>query len=272
MSTSSHGETLFLSSLPIIEQVTRAVARRHHLAQDDVEELASVVHLRLIESDYRVLRRFQHRSSLRTFLVVVIHRIYLDMRVAEWGKWRPSAAAKRQGSTAVLFERLIYRDGLTFDEAMEVLSTRGIAASRASLELLAAQQPVRASRRTEDTKALSAVPAPGPLPEDVILLHDRSGQAVSVRRALARALQTLEPEDRLIVVLRFQNGLTLAQIARTLQIDAKPLYPRLRRHLDHLRCVLESEGTLVAGAIDELLAHGGTEPGPIGARGTVPAM
>ena len=40
-----------------------------------------------------VLRKFEVRSSLRTYLTVVVNRMYIDGRVKQWGKWRPSAIA-----------------------------------------------------------------------------------------------------------------------------------------------------------------------------------
>jgi len=66
--------------------------------------------------DSAILRQFQMRSSLRTYLTVVICRLFLDERIARFGKWRPSRKAVRVGSTAVLFERLTMRDGLIFED------------------------------------------------------------------------------------------------------------------------------------------------------------
>ncbi|MGH8186413.1 MAG: hypothetical protein ACREUC_07605, partial [Steroidobacteraceae bacterium] len=74
--------------------------------------------LKLIEHDYAVLRRFEGASSLRTYLTVVLHRVLLDQRNREWGRWRPSAAAYRNGPLAVRLERLVTRDGLTPAEAI----------------------------------------------------------------------------------------------------------------------------------------------------------
>src|SRR4029453_14108130 len=51
--------------------------------------------LRLVEDDYDVLRRFQARSSLPTYVTVVIQRLFLDYRNRLWGKWRPD----HQGET-----------------------------------------------------------------------------------------------------------------------------------------------------------------------------
>src|ERR1019366_2147799 len=99
------------------------VSARHHLPGVEADDFASHVKLRLIEDDYAILRKFQRRSSLRTYLTVVIQRMFLDYRISAWGKWRPSAEAKRAGAVAVQLEQLMGRDGYRFGEACELLET-----------------------------------------------------------------------------------------------------------------------------------------------------
>ncbi len=53
----------------------------------------------------------------------VVQRLFLDHRNRQWGKWRPSAEAKRRGPLAILLERLVVRDGWTFEQAVETLRT-----------------------------------------------------------------------------------------------------------------------------------------------------
>src|SRR5262252_10163333 len=116
-------ERLFLSELPTIQRLIASVARRHLLSPVDADDFAAEVHLRLINDDYAVLRKFRSRCKLRTFLTVVIQRLFLDYHNAQWGKWRPSAQSVREGEIAVRLERLTTRDGFTFDEACEMLET-----------------------------------------------------------------------------------------------------------------------------------------------------
>src|SRR5690349_6000638 len=111
------GEAIFASQLDLIERVIRRVCVSRHLSAADADDFASHARLRLIENDYAILGQFQGRSSLATFLTVVVQRLFLDFRTSEWGKWRSSAEAVRSGSVAVLLERLVVRDGYSFDEA-----------------------------------------------------------------------------------------------------------------------------------------------------------
>src|SRR5260221_10151464 len=117
------GEALFLSQLDLIERVIRFVSSRQHLSASDADDFASHVKLKLIEADYAVFRKFQGRSSLRTYLTIVIERLFLDYRISAWGKWRASAQAKRGGQGAGLLEQLLVRDGYGFEQACELLTT-----------------------------------------------------------------------------------------------------------------------------------------------------
>ena len=67
------------------------------------------------ERGYDIIDRFEGRSSLRTYLTVVISRMLLDWRNSKYGKWRPSKAALSLGEHAVDLERLMSRDGYTAD-------------------------------------------------------------------------------------------------------------------------------------------------------------
>jgi DNA-directed RNA polymerase specialized sigma24 family protein len=90
------GEAIFLAQLALIDRVIAFVCRRNHLNATDAEDFASHARLRLMDDDYAVLRKFQGRSSLKTFLTITLQRMFYDYRIAAWGKWRPSAEAPRR--------------------------------------------------------------------------------------------------------------------------------------------------------------------------------
>src|SRR5688500_10064352 len=115
---------MFLDNLPLIEEIIGSVYHRHAWPAAEFEDFAASAKLHLIENDYAALRRFQARSSLRTYLTKIIQRHLLDNRVARWGKWRPSAAARRQGKMAVQLETLLHRDGQDREQARLRLQQR----------------------------------------------------------------------------------------------------------------------------------------------------
>lgn len=248
----SKAEALFIAHLPLITRLTQAIARRRHLSPADTEDFTSVVYLRFIENDYAILRKFQGRATLRTFLTVVIHRICLDLHTHEWGKWHPSASAKRQGPAAMMLERLMIRDGLTFDEATAVMTISvGAAPSRETLAKVAASLRTRARRQpVAAEKNLETIA--DPTAETIVSRLEIRQHMTRARRALARALITLDPSDRRLLDLQFRHGLGIAQIARTLRLEQRPLYARRKRILARLRSALEREPS-IAGIVRELL-------------------
>jgi RNA polymerase sigma factor for flagellar operon FliA len=232
----------FLAELPRIERIVASISRRNGLSADDAEEFAAVVNMRLIENDYAVLRKFEGRSALATYLTVVIANIYRDFRIEKWGKWRPSAAAKRLGQVAVRLETLLYRDGYRLHEAIELLHTTGFAANGdTELKRLAAELPERYNPR----KAARAVGIQVEAADraDLGLDRDEHLQAAEVARAALRdALETLPAEDRIILRLRFWDGLSVPDIARALELETKRLYRRIDAMLECIRPVLEARG------------------------------
>jgi RNA polymerase sigma factor (sigma-70 family) len=236
-------ETQFLSQLDLIERVIGFVCARQHLASADADDFSSFVKLKFVENDYALLAKFEGRSSLRTFLTVVIQRLFLDHRISAWGKWRPSAEAKRTGSTAILLEQLMGRDGYAFEEACEVLRTNHrVTADRAELERLAAQLPIRARRRFEPDDALANLPSRDRPPDDLAAERDRRATGDRVSEALSTLMARMDQQDRLILALRFEDGRTVAEIAGILRLDQKALYRRIERLLTGLRTGLEAEG------------------------------
>jgi RNA polymerase sigma factor (sigma-70 family) len=245
------GEALFLSQLAVIERVISFVSSRHHLPGVDADDFASHVKLKIIEDDYAILQKFQGRSSLRTYLTVVIQRLFLDYRISAWGKWRPSAEATRGGEIAVLLEKLMGRDGYGFDEACELLETNHqVTVPRAELEAIAGRLPGRLRRRFESDDALAQVAADQPPPDDAIAEKERTMTAARVDAALKSATAGLETQDRLILALRFEDGRTVVEIARMLRLDQKGLYRRLERVMKALRSALEAHGVDAATALE----------------------
>lgn len=235
-------ERLFLDNLDLVDQVVRGLVRRHRLSPDEIEDLRGAVRLKLIDKQYDVLRRFQQRCSLRTYLTTVVHRVYLDERAARWGKWRPSVAAKRRGPTAVLLERLLNRDGLGFDQAAEIMRTNHqVDESVASLYQLSAELPVRTPRRFVDDAVLGDATA-GDRADGRVVDREQAARAKAMAFALATALRGLGAQDRLILKMRFTDGFQVSEIGRVLRLDSKRLYRQLEHVMKALRQALEEHG------------------------------
>lgn len=233
---------LFLDHLPQIERISEYVCRRHHCGTDEAEEFSAHVKAKLVADDYAILRKFQGKSRFETYLTTVITHLFLDWRNHLWGKWRPSAEARRLGPVARKLEELA-RDGYTFEESCELLRTNhGVVLSRAELEALAARLPMRLPRQMEGEERLEALPAGEPGPDERILERERQEARGRLWQALEHALATLPDEDRLILKMRYESDLQIVEIARALHLEAKPLYRRIERLGKDLRAALEREG------------------------------
>lgn len=241
---------LLIANLELIDRVIGFTCRRQRLSEDDAEEFASTVKLKLVENDYAVLRKFEGRSSFATFISVVIQRMLLDYRVHLWGKWHPSAEAKRLGEAAVELEKLLFRDNRSIEEAAPILAGHDPAMTIDAVRQLAARIPPRGPRRrhVELEEAQSVAAKNGA--HEVELEADRAVTSRRLSEVLARAMAGLSQQDRLVLQLRFENGLTVAQIAKALQLDQKLLYRRMEKHFRNLRTQLEDAGIAGEDALD----------------------
>ena len=232
---------LFLENLGTIDEIVTFVANRHRLTQDEREELAAGVRLKLVDDDYAVLRKFAGRSSLKTYLAAVITRYLLDLRNERLGRWRPSVEARRRGPVAVLLERMMSRDGLTFEEAMESLRTNHcVRDSRQALEAMC-PLTVRPPRRFVGEEHLDAATTADPESAAIARL-DRDAVKDEVETALRGVLSRRNPQERLILKLRFEDGFRIVKIATLLGLDQKSLYRQLDRIVAELRTALEAAG------------------------------
>lgn len=255
--TQTDAESIFLAQLGRIERIIASITRRNALTQDQAEDFASWTKVKLIENDYAIIRKFEGRSSISTYLTVVIANLFRDYRVEQWGRWRPSVVAKRLGGVGIRLETLLYRDGYTLDQAIEVLRSAGISSpSDRELSDMAARLPARVRPVQADDTALehteTAEGADRPL-----WLSEQRREWETARGALERALASLPAEDQLVVRLRYWEGFTVAEIARTLRTEQKPLYRRIDRALERLRGMLQADGldrTAVANFLSDDLA------------------
>jgi RNA polymerase sigma factor (sigma-70 family) len=248
-------QKLLLEHLDLVDRVVRYVARRHHLSKTDTDELSSLVRLRLIDHDFAVLRKFQGRSNLATYLTTVIEHIYLDFCVVNWGKWRPSAAARRLGPVAIHLDQLVGRDGLTFNEAVGTLQiNHGVTATREELHAIFLQLPTRTVRRFAAEEGLAAVAGQVGARDRALEREDDLEVVERVETALIRLLAELPARDQLVLKLYFQDGQSMAAIARVLHTPAKPLYRRLDDIITALRAQLRQQG-IDGKDIDRIVGH-----------------
>src|SRR5262249_23189199 len=178
-----------------------AISRRNGLARDDADDFASWTTLRLIEDDYGVFRKFRGESALTTYLAVVIAMLFRDYRTHRWGRWRPSAAARRRGPLAVRLETLGYRDGLRLGQGGELVRTAGHTdLSDRELATLLNQLPVRQPGRPQEvTPSGAGADPPATEHADDLVVADEVAMA---RKAIEQQLKRLPLEEQLMLRMR----------------------------------------------------------------------
>ena len=227
-------ESPLSAHLATVNAAVAFVSRRKMLSPDEREELRSCVYLKLLENDCAVLRQFRGDSQLRTFLFVVVDRVLIDLRNAKWGKWRPSAAARRLGDAAVRLEELVGRDGLTRDEAEAVMRRDNEWPLDPALQRRLDQLPARPSRRFVDMDQVEGLCDACADPEARLI----AAASDSRRQTLRRVIADLDPTDRTLLRLRFNERLPVCRIAGQAGMTTTAAYRRFDSIYRRLRTTL----------------------------------
>jgi RNA polymerase sigma factor for flagellar operon FliA len=253
-------EETYLGNLRTIERIAAFVARRNHLNDDEAAEFTQEVRVRLLDDDYGIIRKFRGQSTFSTYLTTVIMRLLHKWRVEQWGKWRPSAEAKRIGEKAILLERLLTRDGYTYGEAVSMLTTPATSGwTTAEIESIYVRLPERRPRTvmvSEEVLPESASVEPDAL--ERVESPERETMARKAAQTIDGLLHGMDAEDRLILQMRFWDARKVPEIARALHIEQKKIYKRLERLFVSLRRELERAG-VSRDAVSSLLSRGDQE-------------
>lgn len=251
-----NAEEMFLQHIGTIERICAFVCHRNHVYADAVDEFTQEVKFRLVEDNYSIIRKFEGRSAFPTYLTTVITRLHHQYRVEQWGKWRPSAEARRIGDKAITLERLVTRDGLTFREAVQILTTpSGSLFTVAELESIYLRLPTRNPRpmliSDEDTPEAAADTDAS----ERVEARDREQTARTTVAIVDRIMKTFGAEDQLILRMRFWEARKVPDIAVRLQIEQKKIYKRVDKLCGVMRAALEKAG-IERGDIDKLVSGG----------------
>lgn len=247
MNDRASAEATLLANFQWTQRAIHALGRRQQMSNEDTDDFSSWVLLKLLENDYGILRQFRGESSLKTYLTVVIAMLYREYRVISWGRWRPSASARKAGRAAVLLETMVYRDGYNRDQAILTLMASGITTlGRRQLSTMFESLPRRTPRRVFYPLDAIAASSGSANAEDLVLVQESLKEQCAAAASLNLAMENLPRMERKIIRMRFLEELSVADIARRLQLPQKSLYRRLERTLASMRKYLEKSGLSVA--------------------------
>jgi RNA polymerase sigma factor (sigma-70 family) len=253
-SPANRGRILLETQFDLIQRKLRSISRYSGLSIHEAEEFRSWALFKLVDDDYRVLGRWEGRSSFPAFLTVVLTNLLRDYRTHLWGRWRPCAASCRRGPQVVLLEKLLGRDGLSVAEAVERLRLeQGVSLAPEEVERLAAEFPKRQERRQVSDSELLQIAIDGEV-ESRVEESERAEIADRLCALLTPLLRSLSSEDRLILKLHFFDGLSMAKISPILGRPQRELFSRQDRCLKKLRRSLR-EGGLGLKQAREIFSH-----------------
>lgn len=241
---------------PLIKRIVRLQDTGHGRA----EECFAYVCNALSDDGFRRLRGFRPDgpARFRTWLMAVVSNLCADWHRRERGRIRPPRCVLRLPELDQQVYRCIYQQGMSRTECVATLAPRFPELTEATVSevsarlfgLLTPQQrwrpgaasqarnPVAGNPLQEGDDSTWPVPDPGPGPDDLAADAQERGR---LREALAK----LPPRQRLLIRLRYEQDLTLAEVARlTGQPDPFRANRQVQDALDALAGLMGCERSL----------------------------
>lgn len=234
---------------PLILQVVQLFERDADHASDCFLYVCEA----LSQNRFQRIQRFKPdgTASFPTWLRAVVRHLCLDWHRREFGRARVFQSIARLSTLEQEIFQLSYRDRLSPEEILRTL--RGRHPDLGPENVTAAQERIEEAISPRQrwllvVRAASTIPIgdgaaeadracefeladPAPSPESLAVQEEE-------RKRLASALQSLPPEDRLLLRLRFAQDLTLEQVGRLTRVGGpQAVDRRIREVLDRLRKV-----------------------------------
>ena len=213
---------------------------------------------KLADKNYRRLRAFRPdgRARFSTWLRAVVRNLCLDWHRSVFGRRQlfrfvASRSTLDQEIFEATFQRCaklheIWNDltqkgfDLSYCELQErVEELRNLMSFRQLWLLSASRIPIESLDLDEESSSRIEVIDPLPDPERMAILRE-------TRTALAKALRVVDPGDRLLLRLRYLEGLGLVEVARLVGLkDAQTADRRIREAIERLREKIDKERVLL---------------------------
>lgn len=233
----------------LLEQYTGVMLRmirRFMKDPDEVMEVYTSICERFQANDYQALRRFHSNSNLIPWLSVVVANACRDQFRKNRAVSMPRSVLKQLDERERLVFRYYYQERLSYDEIVHLIGTQhGLACT--SIDVMQAVGRITSLLSTKKRWHLIAAlnsNTPALSVEEMqeygheLGVPPRHHPAAADERLgeLQAAIKQLPPDDQLLVLLRFEHGMTAVQIAKALDFDNhKQVYTRLRTVLNRLR-------------------------------------
>ncbi len=246
----AYGELLRRYSAVILRMI-----RRFMHDQDEVMEVYTAVCERLRAKDFRALRRFKVRNELTPWLSVVVANACRDRFRQLKAVSVPKSVIGKLDEREKLVFKYYYQRRLDHQEIAETIKGKhdiectsydvidaigkinGLLSINKRWHLLMALNQNAAIPSLEDLREFGIEARS----QDTVEKNEQEEIRLETIEKLNDALETLQPEDQLLVLLRYEHGMKASEIADAMSIeDHKYVYTRLRTVTNRLRRILES--------------------------------
>lgn len=217
----------------------------------DKDELFIQVIDHLKEDDFRRLRNFRGNSSLTTYMTTIINRLLVDLVRQRTGRSRAKERSERHGDLGKKVYDLLMVQRHSVQETAEILAVNfGITVSIEQILEIRDEMQGRGGRHQSAEGTSTAwgkdgeLIAVNPVTPETAAISDELSQ--KKRDMLARVLDTLTAEEKIVVRLRFplddKEPLSSEEIGQMLGKPGREIERQIRRILISCRELLLKQG------------------------------
>ena len=196
------------------------IVRQFEADSNAAEDCFEFVCAKLSDDNFRRLKAFQPDgpAKFRTWLTTVTANLCKDWRRSVYGRKRLPESVRRLPEFEQLIFACFYRHGMTHHECLHVLKSRfprltleQIGDANARLHsILSSNQRWQLSIARDEPQSSDSAADDVDTNDDGPELHVQSDEE---RLRLEKAMVCLEPQQRLLLQLRYQQDLTLEEVA-----------------------------------------------------------
>ena len=202
------------------------IARQHATSQQGQSDCFLFICEKLADDQFRRLKAYRpdSKSKFTSWLQVVTARLAIDWYRGQHGRFKPFSSLSGISELELEVYRLNFEQGLGFDACWHTLSQKHRELTRDGLDktiakigaMLTPRQRWLISVRKAETEALDEEQITSQSNAGVQVLSEPESELERQQLAdrISNAMSKLEPPQRLLIRLRFQQGLTFRQIAR----------------------------------------------------------
>ena len=239
-----------LASEDVLKKI-EAVCKRRFPNENDADQCYTFIIDGLKASDYKRLRSFQGKSSLKTYLFTVMNALASDFKRKKYGRKRIPKAVTKIGEWAEAVYRLVCWQKYSFPEAYDIAIIQGLFSGALS-DFLSKTDSIRRAPCPENPEFMGLNHQSGdpflqvsdttanPLDQLIEGLEsERKFKAVNIIREVTASLSE---EDQLLVRLIYGSDQSVSAASKVVGLSPKAGKKRIKGILTRFRENLLAEG------------------------------